>query len=87
MAEDKSLIYTPVELFVDGLQAIYYNNETEHKLVVKLDRKFTKPGTYRLRISWSYEGLCYDTTEIPFFVNCSEREETVKSGLEVSDDE
>ena len=87
MTEDQSLKYIPVELSEDGLQATYYEEEDNHRLVLRLGRKFTRPGTYRINISWSYEGLCYDTMQTTFFVNCVGREESVTSDLEVSNDD
>ena len=87
MTEEQLLQYVPVELSEDGLQATYDKEDNNHRLVLALGQKFTQPGTYRLQISWSYNGLCYDTTQINFFVNCSGRVVPDTSGSEVSNDE
>lgn len=87
MTEDQGLKYIPANLSQDGLQATYMNDESNHRLELKLGQKFTRPGTYRITISWSYNGLCYDTTQTTFFVNCQGREEAITNGLEVQNDE
>lgn len=87
MTEEQGLKYVPVNLSTDNLQATYINDESNHRLELKIGQKFTRPGTYRITISWSYNGLCYDTTQTTFFVNCQGREEAITNGLEVQNDE
>ncbi len=87
ITEEQNLQYVPVELSDDGLQATYFEEEGNHKLVLWLGKKFTQPGTYRIHITWNYEGICYDTMQKTFFINCSGREKILWSGLEVSNDE
>ena len=87
MTEDQILQYVPVELSEDGLQATYYEDDDNHRLELRLGRKFTQSGTYRIHISWSYEGLCYDTMKTTFFVNCTGQREALISSSEVANDE
>lgn len=84
---DQTLKYVPANLSEDSLQTTYINDENNHRLELKLGKKFKQPGTYRITISCSYEGLCYDTMQTTFFVNCSGREEKVTNGSEVQNDE
>jgi len=87
MTENQGLEYIPVNLSQDGLQVTYINDESNHRLELELGQKFNRPGTYRITISWSYNGLCYDTTQTTFFVNCQGREEAITNGSEVQNDE
>ena len=87
LTEEQTLQYVPVELSEDGLQAIYDKEENNHRLILNLGQKFAQPGTYRLHVTWSYEGLCYDTMQTNFFVNCSGRVAPEVNGSEVSNDE
>lgn len=85
MTEQQELQYVPVEA-ADSILKIEYTKD-EHRLVLLPDEKLTQPGTYRIRISWSYKGLCFDTTETTFWVNCLKRGKSVTSSLEVLNDE
>lgn len=87
ITEEQTLQYIPVELSEDGLQAIYDEGDNNHRLLIKLGQKFIQPGAYKLHISWSFDGLCYDNTQTNFFVNCSGRVEPGTSGSEVLNDE
>lgn len=84
MSEDNDLHYVPVELSDDVLQVSYSKKDDDHRLEFKLGKKFTQPGTYKLIVTRSYDGLCYDKLEKIFFVNCSGRSMT--SGSEVPND-
>ena len=86
MTEGKILEYIPVELSEDGLQATYCKDETIHRLVLQLGHKFNQPGTYRIRIIWNYEDLCYADTQTTFFVNCSGQRKSASSSQEVTND-
>lgn len=87
MTEEQILKYEPVKLSEDGLQATYYEEEENHRLELRLGQKFTQPGTYRIRMVWSYDGLCYDISTTTFFVNCAGRGEPITSDQEVPNDE
>lgn len=86
MDEENKLNYVPYELSEDGLQGIYDKKDDTHRLKFKLGKKFSDPGTYKLIVTRSYEGLCYEKIEKIFFVNCSGREEALMSSSEVSND-
>ena len=73
VTEDQTLAYVPVNLSEEGLQATYCEDEDIHRLVFQLGHKFAQPGTYRITMTWTYEGICYDESQTTFFINCSAR--------------
>ena len=73
VTEDQVLSYVPVNLSEEGLQATYCEDEDIHRLVLLLGHKFAQPGTYRITMTWTYEGICYDESQTTFFINCSAR--------------
>lgn len=70
VTEDNHLTYVPVELSDDGLRVTYTKTPDSHALALQLGQKFNQAGTYRLRITWNYEGICYDATQTTFLINC-----------------
>ena len=70
VTEDNHLTYVPVELSDDGLRATYTKTPDSHALALQLGQKFSQAGTYRLRITWNYEGICYNATQTTFLINC-----------------
>ena len=80
MNADQTLEYIPVELTEERLQATYSKNETDHVLTLQLGQKFAQPGTYRVRMVWSYEGICFIDTQTTLFANCSARSDAAQSG-------
>ena len=79
MTEEQVLKYVPVELTREGIYATYYKDDTTHKLVLRLGQSYIQPGTYRINMTWEYEGVCYSDTQTTFFVNYSVRTEAVSS--------
>ena len=75
MTEDQKLKYERVTLSRDELYETYYLDENTHKLVLRLGQKFAKPGTYQIRITWNYKGVCYSNTQTTFFVNYTDQSE------------
>jgi len=71
MNESQELEYKPVTLSSKGLSATYTNDDKSHNLVFKIGDKLPQAGTYRFRIEWSYEGVCFAHTQTTFFINYS----------------
>lgn len=71
-AEGKTA-YVPVELSADGLSVNYTLEETGPVLTLSAGNTLPQPGTYRLRLSWSRDGLCFQQSEITFFVNYTQQ--------------
>lgn len=80
MTEEKTLVYQPATLSEDQLYATYTREENNHKLQLQLGSRFMQPGTYRICMTWAFEGVCYAQTETTFFVNCEARTEEMPSG-------
>lgn len=87
LTDEQKLAYVPIELSEDGMDASYEKTADSHGLTLRLGQKFSQAGTYRIRIAWSYEGICYSDTYTTFLVNCLGRREAVPSGQEVAHDE
>ena len=87
LTQEQKLAYVPVTLSEDGMDATYHKAADSHKLTVRLGQKFSQAGTYRIRITWNYEGICYSDTHTTFLVNCLGRRAAAPSGQEVAHDE
>lgn len=86
MTEENKLQYVPVELTRDGLFVVYISDEQMHKLVFRLGDQFIEPGTYRLNMTWTYEGECFLDTKTTFFIQYSARTNEELSSQEVPND-
>lgn len=69
MTEEQTLIYVPVNLEEEGLDAQFSGDEGINKLVIRLAQEYVTPGTYRVNMKWSYEDICYMETQTTFFIN------------------
>ena len=87
MTEESVLKYVPVELTREGLYATYYKDDTTHRLVLRLGETYVQPGTYRINMTWEYEGVCYSDTQTTFFVNYPAQTSAVQSSQEVPNDD
>ena len=87
MTEEGKPEYVPAQLSEDKLEVIPVTEGENHKLVLKLGKKFTQPGTYRIHIYWNYDGLCYNIIKKTFFISCPQRGETGMGRMEASNDE
>lgn len=47
------------------------NGEAAHMLKIQTGETLPTPGTYRVNMKWTYEGICFEQTQITFFVNYS----------------
>lgn len=56
------------------------SDETEYKLIFRLDRIHPTAGTYRVTVNWIYEGISFAQAEITFFINYSQHGEAVSTG-------
>lgn len=72
-AAEGTSAYVPVELSADGLAVDYTIEETGPVLTLRVGRTLPQPGTYRLRLSWSQDGLCFQQSEITFFINYTQQ--------------
>ena len=57
-----------------GLVAEYVNELDKegkpiHKLVLLTGKNLPQAGTYRVNMSWSYQGICFTETQTTFFIN------------------
>ncbi len=77
-----SLAYIEAETFGEdnllngGLVAQYYNQldangKPMHKFVLRTGPKLPQAGTYRVNMNWSYQDICFATTQTTFFINYS----------------
>ena len=41
----------------------------EHTLVLGIGDVLPQAGTYRIRMEWTYEGVCYAKKQMTFFIN------------------
>ena len=69
MTEDEKLEYIPVTPTQDGLYFEYIRDAETHKLEFRLGDRFMTPGTYRLNLTWTYEGISFIDTQITFFIH------------------
>lgn len=65
--------YVPVELSADGLAVDYTIEETGPVLTLRAGNTLPQPGTYRLWLSWSQDGFCFQQSEITFFINYTQQ--------------
>lgn len=82
------LTYTLERLTLQGEKADYLpvtfqglrleTDEKGEKLLLSIGDVLPQPGTYRLRLSRSYENVTYWETSIPFFINYTE--ESIQTG-------
>ena len=86
MTDDRQLAYVPVTLAEETLHGEYVSNSNTHKLTFLMGNKFVTPGTYRVRMTWTYEDVCFLSKDTVFFINYSVRTETAAGGQEVPND-
>ncbi len=56
----------------DSLKANHsYGASSPHWLTFELGEEKPQPGTYRLSMSWTFEGICFAKTQTTFFINYS----------------
>ena len=48
-----------------------YGASSPHWLTLELGEEKPQPGTYRLNMSWTFEGVCFAETQTTFFINYS----------------
>ena len=65
--------WTPAELSADTLAVSYTVEETGPVLTLQVGKTLPQPGTYRLQISWSRDGLCFHKSELTFFINYTQQ--------------
>lgn len=87
MTEEGKPEYVPAQLAEDKLEVISVTEGENHRLVLKLGKKFTQPGTYRIHIYWNYDSLCYNIIKKTFFINCPQQGATGMGRMEASNDE
>ena len=68
-AAEGTSAYVPVDLSTGQLNVSYSPSETSPMLTLSGGQTLPQPGTYRLRLSWSREGICFHRSETIFFVN------------------
>lgn len=65
------------------LTVVRIADETGHKLTLRTGTTLPAAGTYRLDLNWMYEGICFEETQITFFINYSvDQTQTVTGGAE-----
>lgn len=68
---------------VQSLVVTHTADDTGHTLTLATGETLPVPGTYRLDLNWMYEGICFEGTQITFFINYSvEQTQTVTGGAE-----
>lgn len=68
-AEQTGKAYVPVDLSQGSLTVTDSNEETGQCLILSVGDSVPQPGTYRLNLSWSYNGICFEQTQATFFIN------------------
>ncbi len=68
-AEQTGKAYVPVDLSQGSLTVTDSNGETGQCLILSVGDSVPQPGTYRLNLSWSYNGICFEQTQATFFIN------------------
>lgn len=68
-AEQTGKAYVPVDLSLGSLTVTDSNGETGQCLILSVGDSVPQPGTYRLNLSWSYNGICFEQTQATFFIN------------------
>ena len=71
MTDYGTVEYRPVTLSADGLSAERTNYGGVHNLVFRIGEVLPQAGTYRLNMTWKYEGICFAKSLTTFFINYS----------------
>ena len=87
LTEEQKLEYVKVELSDNGLSAKHYLDENTNKLVLRLGQNIVQAGTYRIKITWSYENVCFYDVHTTFFVKNLAHAVSAPDSQEVPNDE
>lgn len=79
-AGDAQTDAVPVELSEESLSLTQYREETGSGLILRTGKLLPQPGTYRLYLQWSFDGLCFRQSEITFFINYTEQTVSRQTG-------
>lgn len=75
-AGESGKVFVPMELSQDSLWA----EETGNRLVLSIGKVLPPPGTYRVCLSWSRDGLCLGKFDTFFFINYEMQNDIEKTG-------